>query len=443
MEHTKNKEMYSRACQSIAGGLLTNFKKEKGSQPIYVKSVDGCKLTDFDGNVYRDFALTFGPAILGHSNECYKQALKNQIDKMYTCEFGTIQIETAEKIKQCINGLEIVRFGVIGSEANMQNIRAARAYTKKNMYVRFNGQFHGGQDYIIGGIVKDSENPVICHGELDYDAYSQFCTTQGRAKHALNDCYMIEFNDLPAMKDLFEKYGDDIAAVIMEPVAININGCVAEPGYLEGVRALCDKHNVVLIYDEIITGFRIGLGGCAEFYGVKPDLWSFSKALTGGMPGSVYGGKKEIMATITDTKVLAAGTFNGNPVTCAGIMNVIEQLSENDCEAFKKIRHLSDRLKEGLEEKAKKYNIPFILQGFPGALVPVFTEKEKIINHQDAVENANMILLGIYSGLMKKLGVLNTMRFFISIAHTEEDIEYVINASDAAFKEIAEMMTEE
>lgn len=441
MDHTKNREIYTRASKSIAGGLLTNFKKEKGNQPLYVQSMDGCKITDFDGNVYRDFALTYGPAILGHSNERYKQALKDQIDRMYTCEFGMIQIEAAEKVKQCIPGLEILRFGVTGSEADAQSIRAARAYTKKNMYVKFNGQFHGGQDYVIGGIVNDPENPVVSHGEHDYDVYSQFCTTQGRAQHALDDCFMIEFNDLPAMQELFKNYGDNIAAVIMEPVAININGCIAEPGYLQGVRALCDQYNVVLIYDEIITGFRIGLGGCAEFYGVKPDLWTFSKALTGGMPGSVYGGKKAVMDTITDTKVLAAGTFNGHPVTCAGIINVIEQLSENDEEAFKRIRYLGRVLKDGMEACARKNGVPFILQGFPGALVPVFTEKDKIINHWDALENANHVLMGIFSGKMKNLGVINTMRFCVSLAHTEEDIEFAIQASDIAFKEIAEMIT--
>lgn len=440
MNHVKNDEIYARACKSIAGGLLTNFKKEKGSQPVYIQKAEGCHLTDFDGNVYYDFALTFGPAILGHSNKRYKQALKDQIDKMYTGEFGMIQIEAAEKIKQCVPGLELLRFGVIGTEADYQAIRVARAYTNKNMYVKFKGQFHGGADYIIGGIVEDENNPVVSHGELDEDPYTQMCTTQGRAKHALDDCFMIEYNDLPAMTELFEKYGDTIAAVIMEPVAININGCVAEPGYLQGVRDLCDKHNVVMIYDEIITGFRIGLGGAAEYYGVKPDLWVFSKALTGGMPGSVYGGKKEIMDTVTDTKVLAAGTFNGHPVSCAAMLNVIEQLSENDCEVLKRINRLSNMLKDGLLKNAKKHGVPMIIQGAPGALVPVFTEKEKIINHADALENAQLGLFVMFGMLMKKQGVLNNYRLCIGAAHTEADIEYAIEASDRAFAELAALL---
>jgi glutamate-1-semialdehyde 2,1-aminomutase len=440
MNHAKNDEIYARACKSISGGLLTNFKKEKGSQPVYVQKAEGCHLTDFDGNVFYDFALTFGPAILGHSNERYKQALKNQIDKMYTGEFSMIQIEAAEKIKQCIPGLELLRFGVIGTEADYQAIRVARAYTNKNMYVKFKGQFHGGADYIIGGIVEDESNPIASHGELDEDPYTQMCTTQGRAKHALDDCFMIEYNDLPAMTELFEKYGETIAAVIMEPVAININGCVAEPGYLRGVRDLCDKHNVVMIYDEIITGFRIGIGGAAEYYGVKPDLWVFSKALTGGVPGSVYGGKKEIMDTVTDTKVLAAGTFNGHPISCAAMLNVIEQLTENDCEAIKRIHRLSDILKDGLLKNAKKHGVPMIIQGIPGALVPVFTEKEKIINHADALENAQIGLFAMFGMLMKKQGILNNFRLCIGAAHTEADIAYAIEASDKAFAEMAALL---
>lgn len=440
MNHDKNNEIYARACKSLAGGLLTNFKKEKGSQPVYVEKAEGCHLTDYDGNVYYDFALTFGPSILGHSNERYKQALKDQIDKLYTDEINMIQIEAAEKIKQCIPGLELLRFGVIGTEAVYQAIRVARAYTKKNMYVRFKGQFHGGADYVIGGIVEDESYPVASHGELDEDPYSQMCTTQGRAKHALDDCFMIEFNDLPAMTELFEKYGDTIAAVIMEPVAINVNGCVAEPGYMQGVRDLCDKHKVVMIYDEIITGFRIGIGGAAEFYGVQPDLWVFSKAITGGVPGSVYGGKKVIMDTVTDTKVLAAGTFNGHPLSCAAMVNVIEQLTENDCEALKRIRRLSDMLKEGLLKNAKKHGIPMIIQGIPGALVPVFTEKEKIINHADALENAQLGLFAMFGMLMKKQGVINGYRFCLGAAHTEADIAFAIEASDKAFAEMAELI---
>lgn len=440
MNHKKNEEIYKVACESIAGGLLTNFKKDEGSQPIYVKSVEGAKFTDYDDNTYYDFGVSFGPAILGHSNERYKEALKAQIDKMYTNEFSMIQIEAAEKIKACIPGLDVLRFGVIGTEADYQAIRVARAYTGKNMYVKFNGQFHGGADYIIGGITDNKKKPVVKHGEREGDFYSMACSTKGRAEHALDDCFMIEFNDLNAMKELFENHGDEIAAVIMEPVAININGCIAEPGYMEGVRELCDKHNVVMIFDEIITGFRIGLGGAAEFYGVKPDLWTFSKALTGGVPGSVYGGKREIMDVVTKTDVLAAGTFNGHPITAAAIVNVIDQLSENDGAIFKKIDKLGNMLKEGLLEKAKKNGVPLIIQGFPGALVPVFTEKEKIINHKDAIENANLMALGMFYMLMKERGIITNIRLCVGAAHTEEDVKHCIEVSDDVFAEMAEIM---
>jgi glutamate-1-semialdehyde 2,1-aminomutase len=440
MDHIQNSKIYERACESVAGGLLTNFKKEKGSQPVYVDHVEGCKIFDFDGNTYYDFELTFGPAILGQSNERLKQAMKDQIDKFYTCQFGMIHLKVAEKIKACVPGLELLRFGVTGSEADYQAIRVARAYTHKNMYVKFNGMFHGGPDYVIGGIVNDPAYPVAHHGERQEDMFSQMCTTQGRARHALDDCFMIEFNDLGAMRELFEKYGDDIAAVIMEPVAINMTGYTAEPEYIKGVRKLCDQHNVVLIYDEIITGFRFSLGGCAELYGVQPDLWTFSKALTGGMPGSVYGGKRKIMDTITDTDVLAAGTFNGHPITMAAMLSVLEQLEENDCEIFKRINKLSDMLKEGFLEKAKKHGIPMIIQGIPGAVVPVFTKKKKIINHRDALQNASIDTSLLFGILMKKHGILNNFRYCIGAAQTEEDIKHIIEVADDVFAEMVQIM---
>lgn len=439
MEHKKNDEIFERACKSIAGGLNTNFKKDKGSKPVYVKSVDGIKITDFDDNVYYDYALTFGPAILGHSNKRYQEALKQQIDRLYTDEFGMITIETAERIKELIPHMELMRFSLTGNEANSMAVRVARAYTQKNMMVKFNGHFNGGPDYIVGGIVANPDNPVVSDGFHDYDGFSQMCSTHGRAKHAFDDVYMIEWNDLDAITKLFEKHGDDIACVIMEPIAVNVAGCIAEPGYMEGVRALCTKHKVVLIFDEVLAGFRVGIGGCAAFYGVTPDMSTFSKAIGGGFPVSVYGGKREIMDTITSTEVLAPGTFNGHPLGCAAISATLEQLTENDGAAYRHIEKLSNRLREGFLESVKKYDVPVILQGFPGALVPVFTRKEKIINHYDNIHNTHREMVGPFSALLKKHGIMNNFRLCVSLAHTEEDIENSLPRIDAALAELKQM----
>ena len=440
MKNEMNTKIYDRACESIAGGLLTNFKSAKGAQSIYIESASGARLKDYDGNTYYDFALTFGPAILGHSNTRYQQALMNQIQKLYTCEFSIVQIEAAEKIKSCVKGLDVMRFTPSGNEADAQAIRVARGYTKKNYVVKFTSHFHGGPDCIVGGVVHDPTFPVVSAGEYDNDYWSHACNTQGRARHSLDDTMMIEFNNLPQIQELFEAHGNDIACVIMEPVPLNLNGIIASKEYMRGVRELCSKHNVIMIYDEILTGFRIGLGGAAEFYGVRPDLWVFSKAIGGGFPVAVYGGKREIMDVITNCEVLAPGTFNGHPLACAAILNVLEQLSENDCAAYKHMNRLGEKLKQGLLEKAKKNGVDMIIQGFPAALCPVFTKRNRINTQSEAMQYANIRAYYVFGALMKKYGVLNNGRFCVGLAHTDEDVAYAVEVSDKAFRELRELL---
>jgi glutamate-1-semialdehyde 2,1-aminomutase len=442
LEHKMNQEIYERCCKSIAGGLLSNFKKEEGSQPVYVKSAKGARLTDFDGNVYVDYALSLGPCVLGHSNENLKRALKEQIDKMYSGELSMIQIEAAEKIKQVIPSAELIRFAVSGTEAVYNAIRVARGYTGKNMYVKFFGQYHGGVDYILGGIVNNPDNPVVSHGEDPTDLYTTVCTTQGRAEHALDDCYMIDWNDLGALEKLFAAKADEIACVVMEPVTLNVNGCMPEPGYLEGVRELCTKYNVVLIFDETLTGFRIGLNGAQGYFGVTPDMSTFAKAIGGGFPVSVYCGKKEIMDVITKTDVLAVGTYNGNPISAAAILATISELEKDDQAALKHMNRLGTMLKEGFEAAAKKYGIPMIVQGFPSAIYPIFTSKDKIINHRDGCQNSDGMLGAMFSVFMKERGVLNNYRFCTSAAHTEEDVAFAIDAADDALGLLADLFAE-
>lgn len=434
--HEKNVALYERARQAIPGGLLTNFKADTYTRPLFIEKSKGSRLWDFDGNEYIDFALTFGPTILGHDNERYKKAIAEQLEISYDCEIGTIQIECAEKIKSCIKGMDLLRFSNAGTEADYMAVRVARGYTGKNYVVKFTSHFHGGADYIVGGIVNDPANPVVSAGIYDNDLWSLLCDTTGRAAHALNDTMMVEFNNKKAIKELFANHGHEIAAVIMEPVPLNLNGIIADKDYMQLVRDLCTKHNAVMIFDEILTGFRIGLGGAAEFYGVQPDMWVFSKAITGGFPAAVYGGKKEIMDTITNCEVLAPGTFNGNPLGCAAMISVIDQLSENDGEAFKRMYRLGAKLREGFLAMAKKHNVGMIIQGFDTALVPVFTRKDKISTYEEARKYARINLYYEFIGAMKNYGILSSGRFCISAAHTDEDVDKAIEAADYALAEM-------
>lgn len=436
-DHTKNNEIFERAYKCIAGGVLSNFKKEKHSAPIFVKSAEGCHITDYDGNLYYDFSLSAGPAILGHSNQEYKEALKREIDLLYTNGDSIIQIEAAEKIQEIMPAAELVRFAVSGADAVFNAVRVARAYTGKNMYVKFKGQYNGGLDYVLGGMTKDESDPIASDAVDPKDYYSDMCYTEGRAAHALDDCFLIEFNDLEGMGELFRKHGDEIACVVMEPSALNMNGCVGEPGYMEGVRELCTKYHVVLIFDETLTGFRVAPGGAAEYYGVVPDMSTFAKAVGGGFPVALYTGKKEIMDVISDTRVLGVGTYNGHPLAAAAILETIRQLYANDGEAFRVIRRYTDMLREGLLNAAKKAGVPMILQGVPGALFPVFTEKEKIINHKDALANADFKKHGRFMGLMKERGILHNSRLCVCPAHTEDDIRYCIRMAEEALEIMA------
>lgn len=437
LNHTENEKIYQRACRSIAGGVLSNFKKEKGAAPIFVRHSEGCHLTDYDGNLYYDFSLSAGPAILGHSNLAYRDALKEQIDRAYTNQDGLIQIEAAEKIQAVVPCAELVRFAVSGVDAVFNAIRVARAYTGKNFYVKFKGQYDGGMDFVLGGRT-DSRDAHALPGIDPQDFYSGMCHTEGRAEHALDDCLMIEWNDLEAVKDLFEQQGEHIACVIMEPVTLNMTGCVPEPGYLEGLRELCTRHQVLMIFDETLTGFRLALGGAQEYFGVVPDMCTFAKALGGGFPVAAYAGKREIMEVIADNRVLAVGTYNGHPLAAAAILETIRQLEQNGGEAFRLIRRYTEMAKSGMEAAAKAQGISMIVQGMPGALFPVFTEKEKIINHRDAIANADFQRHSKFMGLLKQRGILHNSRLAISPAHTEQDIAYLIAQTQDALRQLAE-----
>lgn len=425
MQHEQNEKIYKRACNSIAGGVLSNFKKNKYSAPVFIKSAKNCRITDYDSNVYYDFSLSAGPAILGHSNQAYRDALKAQVDRMYTNGDSVIQIETAEKIKSLVPAAERIRFAVSGVDAVFNALRVARAYTGKNFYVKFKGQYNGGMDFVLGGRTEGSDAHAK-DGVDEKDFYSDICYTEGRAYHALDDCLLIEWNDLSEMESLFKKEGDKIACVIMEPVALNMTGCVPEPGFMHGVRELCTKYKVLMILDETLTGFRLALGGAQEYFGVTPDMCTFAKAIGGGFPVAVFAGKSEIMDVLAENRVLAVGTYNGHPIACAAILETIRQLEANNGEAFHLMRKYTYMARAGMEAAARAHGIDMIVQGIPGALFPVFTKKDKIINHRDALANADFYKHRRFMGLLKERGILHNSRLCFSPFHNEDDIRYLI-----------------
>jgi len=237
----KSDEMADQGRKVIPGAMMSNFRRAVDYHPIYISHGEGARLYDLDGNEYIDYSLSYGPAILGHSNGHIRKALKGEVDRLYTPNANDLEVKAAQKVSQHISSADLVRFACSGTEANRGAIRVARAFTGRDKYVRFNGHYHGGLDHIMGGIVPDPDYPVPVEGEREDDFYSTFAMTEGRYEDSFKQVFMIEYNDLPALERLFEKYGNEIAAVIIEPTMVNNYGCTPEPGYLDGLRELCTK----------------------------------------------------------------------------------------------------------------------------------------------------------------------------------------------------------
>lgn len=436
----KSEAHFEKARRLIPGGIQSNYRKSESYVPMYMSHGKGARLYDLDGNEYIDYSLSYGPAILGHSNEHLRESIIRQAQRMYSNEVNELEYEAARKITEHVPCAELVRFACSGTEANYNAIRVARAYTGRNKVVRFNGHYNGCLDELIGGVVRDPSNPVPVHGAHDGDTFSQMGNTRGRAAHAFADSFMIEWNDLHALSSLLERHGDDVAAVYMEPVMVNLNGCVPEAGYLQGVRDLCTRFGVVLIFDEVITGFRMGIGGAQGYFGVTPDMATFAKAIGGGFPVSAFCGRREIMDVITRAEVIAAGTYNGHPLAMAAVIATIEELERNDGAAYEHIRKLGNELAGGLRDRFERHGVPLILQGFPGAWTIAYSEKGKIINHGDSIRQGDTWARGlVFSHLMNNYDVIVQSRFCTSLAHTPRDVEETLMRADNAIEDFKAM----
>ncbi|MFC1660075.1 aspartate aminotransferase family protein [Gemmatimonadota bacterium] len=419
--------------QVIPAATMSNFRRAVDYRPLYMSEAKGARVYDLDGNEYIDYSLGWGPAVLGHGNDHYRAALKRQVDRLHTPYSNDLEVAAAQKVAAHFASVDLVRFASSGTEAVRGALRVARAHTGRDMYVRFNGHYHGGIDHMMGGIVLDPENPIPVPGELENDLYSRYTNTLGRYSGAFNECYMIEWNDLPALEQLLARDGKNIAAVIMEPVMINNFGCVPEPGYLEGVRELCTQHGVVLIFDEVLTGFRIGLKGAQGHFGVTPDLTTLAKALGGGFPVSSTCGKREVMDALTRADAIQGGTYNGHPMAMAAIIAAIEEYERDDGAVFKHIEKMGTMLKDGLEAIAAEQEQPLVLQGFPGAWYFCFNEKRKIINHSAGLDSDSAKFI-TFAELLKERGVLTSWRFCTSAAHTEKDVGDVLDRADEVMR---------
>jgi glutamate-1-semialdehyde 2,1-aminomutase len=361
-EKTKMQLYHEQVKKLLPGGVHYNFNLPWEETPIHFVNTKGSRVFDMDGNEYLDLYARFGATIVGHNNEEYKAALIDVINRVLSVSHCDLDLEVLELIHKYVPSAEMIRFGVSGTEIVQNAIRLARAYTGKNKFVRFENHYHGNMDNIMGGKAKDPKYPV----PSDYPGDSK--GTAGRAKGVLEtESFLIPWNDVDAIEELVHNYGDEIAAIITEPVCVNGGSVEPAEGYLEKLRELCDKNNIVLIFDEIITGFRMGLGGAQGKYGVKPDLTTFGKAIAGGgVPVSVLAGKREIMKLYEEKKVIHAGTFNGYPLGMAAIKATLGILGRDNGAIYDSMNAKMLKMRKILVDSAAEIGIDLIVQGPAG-----------------------------------------------------------------------------
>lgn len=432
---SKSKEYNKQLKQFLSGGVHYNFRTVGEEVPRHFKSGKGSYLWDLDNNKYLDFYCKFGAMILGHNHPEYGEALEKQIYRLLAVNHTDLDLEVSELVVRSVPGIEKVRFGLSGTEIIQNALRLARAYTGKDKFLRFEGHYHGNMDNIMGGKMASVDNPYPVEFPGDPRA------TAGRVRNVLKEqSYILPWNDLALLNNLLQEKQHEIAAIIMEPICINGGGIMPLPGYLEEVRKLCDKYNIVLIFDEVITGFRVDLGGAQKILGVIPDLTVLGKAVGGGMPVSILGGKKEIMDLYSSRKVVHAGTFNGYPLGLAAIKATIEILSRDNGVIYEKMKKYAETISKIMIETAAEVGLPLVVQG-PGPVVLYHCCDKKITGSE--LPNADtQVKSSIINRCMADHGILISLisRMYFNVMFNDEDLEFFAERIGPSFKAAAQII---
>lgn len=423
----RSKLFYERALNSIPGGVNSPVRACKAvkSDPIFFERGEGSYLIDVDGNKYIDYVCSWGPLILGHS---HPEVIANVY---FATKKGTSfgaptwqEVELAELIKSCIPSIEKIRLVNSGTEATMSAIRLARAYTKRKKIVKFEGCYHGHVDSLL---VKAGS------GLITFGVPSSPGIPEELTIHTLN----LPFNDFSAVEKIFKEYGKEIAAIIVEPVPGNMGVVLPKDGFLHFLREITIKYEALLIFDEVITGFRIGLSGAQGKYGIIPDLTCLGKIIGGGLPVGAYGGKEEIMNFVApDGPVYQAGTLSGNPVAVSAGLATLKELIKPG--TYEKLENLSKKLEEGIKEVLKKLKLSYQLNRVASMCTLFFTEKE-VIDFQSALTSDTQKFAIFWQKMLEKGIYLPPSQFeawFISLAHEEEEIHKTIVAIYDVLKEM-------
>jgi len=427
LSHAKSKALFNRAKRIIPGGVNSPVRafKAVGGSPLFIRSAKGSKIYDVDGNEYIDYVLSWGPMILGHSHPTVIKALQK------ACERGTsygaptsLEIELAEMIRKAYPSMEIVRMVNSGTEATMSAIRAARGFTGRDKIIKFEGCYHGHAD----GLLVKAGSGAATFGVPD---------SPGVPRDYARNTITVPFNDLKAVKIVLDKGAKNIACIILEPVVGNIGCVLPKPGFLEGLRRLTKKYGVVLIFDEVMTGFRVSYGGAQKAFGIKPDLTCLGKVIGGGLPVGAYGGRRDIMKMIApEGPVYQAGTLSGNPLAMTAGIETLKIISKPD--TYKQLMKKSAALEEALRHASKRAGIKTRFYRAGSMFCTYFTDME-VVDYATA-KKANAQKFAKFFGKMLERGInLAPSQFeagFMSLAHSTTDINKTARAAYESFKEI-------
>lgn len=422
MMTTRSAALYDEARTVIPGGVNSPVRAfgGVGGHPVFFDSATGCSLTDADGKTYIDYVLSWGAMILGHGHPNVLSALHQAIDK--SLSFGApaaIEVAMAKKIIQHVPAVEKVRMVNSGTEATLSAIRLARGYTGKNKIIKFEGCYHGHHDALL---VKAGSG-LLTFGNP---------TSPGIPASYLEHTLVADYNDLEQVAALFSAHPDDIAAIIVEPVAANMNCVLPQPGFLHGLRELCDRHQSLLIFDEVITGFRVDLAGAQGYYNVLPDLTTLGKIIGGGLPIGAFGGRASIMAHLSpEGAVYQAGTLSGNPVTLAAGLATLTALESPAF--YAELDRNTHYFVSELERRAARYSIPLRCQQIGGLFGLFFTEQTRISSFDEVMRCNTEQYKQFFHGMLKAGVYLAPSAFecgFLSQAHTPMVLDQTLDIAE-------------
>ncbi|HQR82008.1 MAG: glutamate-1-semialdehyde-2,1-aminomutase [Thiotrichales bacterium 32-46-8] len=423
---SRSQALFDQAQTHIPGGVNSPVRafRHVGGTPVFFKKAKGAYAWDEDNNRYIDYVGSWGPMILGHAHDDIIQAVVDTAQ--HGLSFGAptaAEIDMANLICQLVPSMEMVRMTSSGTEATMSAIRLARGYTGRDKIVKFEGCYHGHGDSLL---VKAGS------GMLTMGVPSSPGVPAGLA----NETITLTYNDSEQVKACFAEIGEQIACIIVEPVAGNMNCIPPENGFLETLRAVCDQYGAVLIFDEVMTGFRVALGGAQAHYGITPDLTTFGKVIGGGMPVGAFGGKKEIMHRIAPLgPVYQAGTLSGNPVAMAAGLTTMKLLQTPDF--YTRLTAKTQAVTSGMQAIADRLGIPFTTNQVGGMFGFFFSEEKQITRYEQVVAGDIERFKTFFHGMLRQGVYLAPSAFeasFVSIAHSEDDIEATLAATEAVMK---------